>query len=549
MPPGVTVTLSLPVNDTGSGLLQGLETQRLISSISHPAQPKTAHWTRRNLLRRVEHLVRSQSCLMVLYVSVTSRADAQVYVGGERRWLSFGDLRARLYRPNGPPVFLFVVVQEPESRAYLQELIEDAPERLLTVWSSSERAREVIAIGCQVANWWGLRCALKEAPTAEYLASVICVLVDAINRFLGCPVIQYSNNMRYAEPVWEGGQLLAASVDVESIWTGARAEQVSDTVKRMADAAARPRATSMPPDIARSSSQGLLWLCELPRTWLDFDWFPGTRLAEELFGPATRAGSQLQLPALEPLLPTREQAVGFLESFVTVISGTYRLGCEKASALSEPPAPAATVHLPSFGILRRPITQADWRQFTSSPLPQSGQDELPAVRISAAEAMAFAQVVTIAFRRHGLIGEDTSFALPTEQQWEAAARGTQGYLYPWGNDYVCGRCNCNLAVGGITPPGTYSPQGDSPVGCQDMAGNVREWTRSYGGVEGLDWSLHSGAAPTRALHTVLDSDRLIIRGGSYSYDPSCVATWVRNTQLAGRRDSQTGFRLVLEAVA
>ncbi|MEA3350413.1 MAG: formylglycine-generating enzyme family protein, partial [Chloroflexota bacterium] len=137
------------------------------------------------------------------------------------------------------------------------------------------------------------------------------------------------------------------------------------------------------------------------------------------------------------------------------------------------------LHLPEYYIGKYPVTVAQIRPFVEKSGHKfedysgslKGKPNHPVVRVSFKKAVAFCEWLS---RESGQV-----FRLPSEAEWEKAARGTDGLIYPWGSEWDPKRCNSEEGgVGDITHVGKYSPQGDSPYGCTDMAGNVWEWTRS-----------------------------------------------------------------------
>ena len=141
--------------------------------------------------------------------------------------------------------------------------------------------------------------------------------------------------------------------------------------------------------------------------------------------------------------------------------------------------PAHEVTLPAFEIGRYPVTNAQYTEFVRATRHEAPNywregrvpEELaghPVVNVTWRDAMAYV----------AWLGERTGkpYRLPTEAEWEKAARGDDGRLWPWGNDWDAGRANCRPAgPGATTLVGAYSPDGDSPCGAADMAGNVWEW--------------------------------------------------------------------------
>lgn len=173
-----------------------------------------------------------------------------------------------------------------------------------------------------------------------------------------------------------------------------------------------------------------------------------------------------------PLVPASDLARVILtregREMVLVPTGPFLCGAEQA-----------TVDLPAYYIDRYPVTNGDYQCFletTERPAPghwpdgslPQGQERHPVVSLTYSEALSYAQW---AGKR-----------LPTEQEWEKAARSTDGRLWPWGHRFDERLCNSMWRLAfeqrGTTAVGSFSPQGDSPYGVSDI-GHLWEWTCSW----------------------------------------------------------------------
>ena len=131
------------------------------------------------------------------------------------------------------------------------------------------------------------------------------------------------------------------------------------------------------------------------------------------------------------------------------------------------------------------------------------------------------------------------YRLPAEAEWEKAARGPNGLLWPWSNEWEAEKCNCaesDDAFRGTTPVGMY-PDGASHDGALDMIGNVWEWTSSlfkdypYQAGDGREDPAQPGSR--------------VLRGGSWYYYRSFARCAVRRRYEPVLFYSDLGFRLVL----
>jgi formylglycine-generating enzyme required for sulfatase activity len=182
------------------------------------------------------------------------------------------------------------------------------------------------------------------------------------------------------------------------------------------------------------------------------------------------------------------------------------------------------------------VKGVDWKHPTDSKDKWEDKQDHPVVQVSWDDAMQYCQWFSQTFKSE--LG-DLLLRLPTEAEWEKAARGAYGNEWPWGNEFDKNKCNSSEGgKDGTTPVGLYSSVGgDSPYGCADMAGNVREWTHSlfeiypYNAKDGRDDE--EKQAPR------------VLRGGAFNDNDGNVRCAYRYGVLPYIRNYRIGFRVVV----
>jgi formylglycine-generating enzyme required for sulfatase activity len=188
---------------------------------------------------------------------------------------------------------------------------------------------------------------------------------------------------------------------------------------------------------------------------------------------------------------------------------------------------------------------ANWQHPVGPQTSVAKKVDHPVTQVSWHDARAFVDWLNRSAA--GVVPAGLTFRLPSEAEWEKAARGTDGRIWPWGNTWDAARCNCESQIGDTTPVGQYSPQGDSPYGCVDMAGNVWEWTVSLWGkdVEKPDYKYPYTAGDGRENVRAPDEVRRELRGGSFDGPRGVVRCAYRISFNPGDRSGSDGFRVVL----
>jgi formylglycine-generating enzyme required for sulfatase activity len=242
--------------------------------------------------------------------------------------------------------------------------------------------------------------------------------------------------------------------------------------------------------------------------------------------------------------------------FVEVAAGPFRMGSDP---VADPQAfpnerwsadrAQGTLELPTFYIGRYEVTVAQYKAFVdmtrfrvSDAQALAGPPDHPVVLVSWPDALAYCRWLEKTLRdwpeTPAPIGqrlrEGWRITLPNEGQWEKAARGSDGRLFPWGS--TARRDRANFEGTAAKPVGSFDCP-ECPFGLADMGGNVWEWTRSplrpYPFVAGFD--------PAE-----LEQDALFVMRGGHFGDPSrLIRTATRGAAEPGARRRFIGFRVVM----
>lgn len=229
---------------------------------------------------------------------------------------------------------------------------------------------------------------------------------------------------------------------------------------------------------------------------------------------------------------------------ILVSEGNFSMGSDTGNWDE---SPQREVWVDAFLMDEFPVTQAEYKRFVDDaayPPPSlglawsapydwkgnlfpEGRENHPVVLVSWLDAQAYC--------------EWAGKRLPTEAEWEKAARGTDGRTWPWGNEWNTQKCACSGA-GDVLKLGGF-PNGVSPFGCQEMAGNVWEWIQDW-----YDGKYYSKAPSRNPQGPMASSDgERVLKGGAWIHADFSLRCAMRYHRAPNYRDNYIGFRCVKPA--
>jgi iron(II)-dependent oxidoreductase len=268
---------------------------------------------------------------------------------------------------------------------------------------------------------------------------------------------------------------------------------------------------------------------------------------------------------LAPPPPAPDRAAANGEGVVTVPAGSFEMGSTGHPFAYDNEQPVHRVDVAAFRLDRRPVTNAQFAGFVDGggyAIPEYWSDEGWAWReandvehphawvrdgrgwlarslFEPREIDPSEPVWGVSWYEADAYARWAGRRLPTEVEWEYAARGPESSRYPWGDAAPAARFgNFDNLYGGPAPAGAF-PEGASPFGALDMAGNVWEWTATpfdgYPGFAAFPYPEYS--------ETWFDGDHRVARGASWATRPAVVRSSFRNFFRRNFRIGFVGFRL------
>ncbi|MBI4400493.1 MAG: SUMF1/EgtB/PvdO family nonheme iron enzyme [Nitrospirae bacterium] len=256
-------------------------------------------------------------------------------------------------------------------------------------------------------------------------------------------------------------------------------------------------------------------------------------------------------PVRDPWAPEVEAerlaAMTVPEGMVRVPAGWFRMGSDPHADPDAGPQeqPQQWVYLDAFAIDRYEVSNVQYLRFvlaTGAPWPPYWKsDPFP-------DKMASHPVIGVSWEEADAYCRWAGKRLPTEAEWEKAARGTDGRLYPWGNQ-PAGWGRSNIAHPGSKRGIKYPPlanvdryeRGVSPYGAYQMAGNVAEWVADWFDPESYQHETHYNPEGP-----VVGQEK-VFRGGSWNEDPEVARSAGRGARAPDHRSYLIGFRCARDA--
>jgi formylglycine-generating enzyme required for sulfatase activity len=257
--------------------------------------------------------------------------------------------------------------------------------------------------------------------------------------------------------------------------------------------------------------------------------------------PMSGSPTPIPLPSATPTLVPPPAVVKVGQMWVSPIDGAEMVGIPAGefimgAADDDPHAydhekPQRTVYLDAFYMDKYEVTNAQYRKCKEAgacarPFDATYYDDADYARHP---------VVYVRWQWAKAYCEWAGKRLPTEAEWEKAARGTDGRTYPWGEGIDCDHAQYNECGGQTVPVGSKS-KGASPYGALDMAGNVWEWVADRYQED------YYQAAPDRNPQGPNKGTAQVMRGGSWSEAPVNVRCAYRSWYMPDARYFNLGFR-------